>query len=181
MGNALKAAPKDVKTLLAAAECALMTGQIDKAKGLAEKVLQVDAKSPDARVLRGIVALFQKKYEAAESDFEAALRQSPDNYAARNNLALALCGQSDERKKKRALEYAEKNVRDYPDDPEAAATCGWVLYRLGKVDEAERVFRPLADKKHLSLDARYYMACVANDRGRIDEAVDLLGPDRRGR
>ena len=76
--------------------------------------------------------------------------------------------------KKRALELAEKNCRDYPHNPEAAATCGWVLYRLGKLDEAERVFRPLADQKHLSLDARYYLACLANDRGRIDQAVDLL-------
>ena len=36
------------------------------------------------------------------------------------------------------------------------------------------MLRPLADTMHLSLDARYYMACVANDRGEIEEAVRLL-------
>jgi tetratricopeptide (TPR) repeat protein len=156
------------------ARSALECGHIDEAKVNIEKALKIDAKSRDARILRGIAALIEKKYEAAEADFEAAVEQLPNSYAARNNLALALCGQNNDGKKKRALELADRNCQDYPDDPEAAATCGWVLYRLGRLEEAARVFRPLADKKHLSLDARYYMACVANDRGQIDEAVHLL-------
>ncbi len=203
MKFAVDRAPHDLRTHLAVARWALETGQVKEAKAEVAKALQIDANSPDALVLRGIVALIEKKFEAAETDFEAALRQeavlrqsakeeaaptfhyfsysmenvprqAPDSYASRNDLALALCQQDEPAKKKRALELAEKNCRDYPHDPEAAATCGWVLYRLGKLDEAERVFRPLADQKHLSLDARYYMACLANDRGQIDQAVDLL-------
>ena len=97
--HALKEAPDDQRVRLAAARFALDCGNVDEAKTLVEKALKIDAKSLDALILRGIVALLEKKYEAAETDFAAALQQSPDSYAACNNLALALCGQNDDGKK----------------------------------------------------------------------------------
>ena len=56
---------------------------------------------------------------------------SPSNFAASNNLALALCEQSDNLKKNRALEYAQINAQRYPKMADAASTLGWVQYRLG--------------------------------------------------
>ena len=53
----------------------------------------------------------------------------PNDFGARNNLALALVEQDDPAKKQRALDYAEANYRDNKDNPDALSTLGWVYFR----------------------------------------------------
>ncbi|MGD0783717.1 MAG: ABC transporter permease subunit, partial [Candidatus Aminicenantales bacterium] len=107
MEAALKKAPEDLPTRLVAAQWALETGQLDVADTHATKALrlaeeerkvaveatatQADARLLNAKILRGLVALFRKDFKAAEKFFEDAHLQSPGNFAAKNNLALALC------------------------------------------------------------------------------------------
>ena len=178
MAAALVAAPKDIKTWLVAGQHALETGQLEEAQKRAAFAMDLDAKSLDAKILRGVIALFQKDYKAAELYFESAHLQSPINFAASNNLALALIEQKDESKKRRALEYAEANARQFqknsPNYAEAASTYGWALYKLGRMDEAEQALRAAASGGTFSADTAYYIARVSADRGRESEAKVLL-------
>ncbi len=105
--------------------------------------MQLDAKSLRAKLLSGLIALFQKDYKAAELYFESAVLQSPKDSGASNNLALALIEQKDEAKRDRALQYAEANVQQYPKWAEGYSTYGWVLYKLGRLDEAEKALQPV--------------------------------------
>jgi len=171
---ALKEAPKDLRTRLAAAQWSLQTDQLDQAREQAASALQIDPNSLDAKLMRGLVAMFQRDYKAAELHFESALLQAPDNFAASNNLALALADQDEENKKRRALAYAQVNVRQFPRQAEAHSTLGWVLYRLGRLDEAEQSLRTAVSGGTLSADTAYYLARVAVDRNRKDEARNLL-------
>jgi tetratricopeptide (TPR) repeat protein len=177
MNIALDKAPEDLQTRLFVARWAMETGQVDEARKHAEKALQIDPKSLDAKVLRGIVALFQKKYEAAEADFAAVHDLAPANFVASNNLALALCEEKDDLKKSRALQFAEINARQFPKMVEAASTYGWVLYRLGKADEAEQALRTAASSGSLTPDTAYYLAQVFSDHkelARKKEAKAML-------
>ncbi len=174
MAYALKVAPKDLRTRLVAAQWSLETGQLEQAEQQAAAAMQLDPKSLQAKVLRGVIALFQRDYKAAELYFESAHLQSPGNFAASNNLALALCEQPDEAKRRRALEYAQANSRQFPKVAEAASTYGWVLYKLGRLDDAERALRQAAASGNLSADTVYYIARVSADRGRKDEAKQLI-------
>jgi tetratricopeptide (TPR) repeat protein len=174
MDQALKKAPKDVRTHLVAAQWFLESGQLDKAAQEAATAMKLDPKSLEAQIFRGVVALFQKDYKSAETYFQQAHVQSPSNFAASNNLALALAEQDDSLKQRRALEYAQANVRQHQRSAEALSTYGWVLYKLGQVDEAERALRAAAGAGRLAPDTAYYMAVVANAKGRKDEAVQLL-------
>jgi len=174
MEKALKKAAQDLKTQLAAAEWALNTGQLPMAKDRSAAALQIEAKSLEAKILRGIVALFQKDYKEAELYFESAHLQSPGSFAASNNLALALVEQSDETKKRRAEEYAEDNVRKFPRLAEALSTYGWVLYKRGKLDQAEEWLKRAAQAGSLSADTAYYIARVTVEKGRPEEAKRLL-------
>ena len=113
---ALEKAPKDKdsRTRLEAAKIYIQTGNkadLDEAKTQAAEALRIDPKSLEALMLRGIVDLFRKDYAGAVNFFEAAAIQSPSNFEATNNLALALVELKDEAKKKRALEYAVENVK----------------------------------------------------------------------
>jgi Tfp pilus assembly protein PilF len=165
MVSALTLAPKDLKTRLTAGQWSLHTGRLDDAQTQAAAALQIDPTSLPAKILRGVVAIFQKDYTTAERYFELARLQSPRNFAAGNDLALALIEQDDKPKQLRALEYAENNVRLYQRSPEAASTYGWVLYKLGRLDDAEKWLQAAISAGQVSPETAYYCARLAKDRG----------------
>lgn len=171
---AIKVAPKDVRTRLVAAQWYLETNRLEKASVEAQEATQLDPKSLEAKLFRGVVALFLKDYQSAETYFAQAHLQSPGNFAASNNLALALIEQDDDQKRRRALEYATANARQNPRATEALSTYGWVQYKLGNVDEADRVLQGAAGTGTLSPDTAYYLAVVSAEKGRKEQAVQLL-------
>lgn len=186
MVAALTAAPKDLKTRLVAAQWAWESGYLEEAEKQAAAAMQLDPKSLDALILRGIIALFRKDFKSAERYFESAHLQSPKNFAATNNLALALAEQEDESKRRRALDYAEANVRQYPKSSEALSTYGWVLFKLGRLEDAEKALRLAVSGGTFSADTAYYLARVLIERGRgadvrdarqlLESALASIGP-----
>ena len=179
MAAALKEAPKDFRTRMAAAQWAFEVGQLDDAAVQADAATKLDDKSLDAKVLRGLIALFQKEYETAERCLKEAHLLAPDNLSVANNLALALVEQPDKTKKNQARGFAENNARQYPNDPDVASTYGWVLFKLGQTEDAERVLRSVAsssvaNRAPLKSDTAYYLAVVDVERNRETEAKSLL-------
>jgi tetratricopeptide (TPR) repeat protein len=178
MTSALAKATDDLNTQLVAAQLSLENGQLEEAQNRAAAALRIDMTSLDAQIIRGLVALFQKDYRAAERYFEGAHLKSPGNFAAKNNLALALAEQKDEAKKRRALEFAQDNIQQYQKTAnavESASTYGWVLYKLGQIDEADKVLTAaVSTGQSFSPDTAYYMAVVASEKNRKEEAKNLL-------
>lgn len=174
MEYALQMASKDLSTVLVATRWYLDTEQFDQAELQAKAAMQIDPGSLDAKILRGVIALFKKDFSAAETYFESAVSQSPGSFVASNNLALALCEQEPDTKKRKALEYADKNVRLYSKSRDAASTYGWVLYKYGRLREADNVLIRLARSGRVDADTAYYIARVAAELGRKDEAKTVL-------
>ena len=174
MAAALSAAPRDLKTRLAAGHLALDAGQLDEAQKHARAAGQIAPTSLEAKFFRGLIALFQEEYEAAELLFESGLKQSPHSFSFSNNLVLSLVEQKNEAKRNRALELAEANVRQRPRSPEAASTYGVVLYKLGRLYDAASALRKAASIAQSDLDTAYFTARVSVDRGRKAEARHLL-------
>jgi len=171
---ALKKSPKDPKVKLVASQMYLEMGELDKAEQNATAAVQLDPQSLPAKILSGVVALFRQDYRKAAQDFESAHLQSPDNFEAKNNLALALAEQDDQAKKQRALAFAQENARLFSKRPEAVSTYGWALYQAGRVAEADRVMQQLMRSGNFTADTAYYMARIAVDQGRKDQAKQLL-------
>jgi Tfp pilus assembly protein PilF len=65
-------------------------------------------------------------------------------------------------------------VRKFPRQPEALATLGWTLYKAGQVDQAEQVLGRVFATGNISAATAYYMARIAVQRGRTDQAKRLL-------
>ncbi len=173
MDLAVAARPKDLPTRLVAGRWAFETGKLDEAKTQAAEAMKLDEKSLDAKLLRGVVAAYQKDYRTAERYLEDAYQQARDNFDASNRLALVLAEQKDDAKKRRALTLAETNARQFKNSPDAAATYGWVQYKLGKLEEADNALR-VAISRGFHPDTAYYLARVDVDRNREDEAKMLL-------
>jgi tetratricopeptide (TPR) repeat protein len=175
MKAAIEAAPNDLNTRLAAAQWALGTDQPAAAGKQAAAALKLDPASQEAQMASGLVALYRKEYAGAAAFFQKILDQSPSNFPAINNLALALAHQG-EADKKRALDYARMNAQRAPNQPEAQATVGWVLYQLGRADEAGAAFRKALElgQGQTSANLAYYIARIATDRKQYDEARKWL-------
>ncbi len=174
MTYALKVAPSDLPTHMVAAQWALETGQLDLAKQLASKSTDLDPESLEAMLLLGVVELFLGNYKDAEGYFEQAHLQETGSFAATNNLALALCEQDDNVKKRNALGYAEKNARAYPKSAEAASTLGWVLYKMARLNEAEKALQQAMRGGTFNSDTAYFYARILIDRDKRDDAKKLL-------
>jgi tetratricopeptide (TPR) repeat protein len=192
MTNALQKAPEDIRTQLVVGQWALETNQIDLAQKLSDKALQLAGTDSTgnrmllAQVFRGVVALFKEDYTTAEKHFQEAHMMSPGNFAAKNNLALALCEQKEEGNQKpklrKAFEYANDNFQQYPKNAEAASTLGWVLYKMGDLPKAERALTMAASAGQMSADTAFYLAQVfySGTPPRMEEAKNLLEAATKG-
>ena len=65
-------------------------------------------------------------------------------------------------------------MKKFPKVPEVASTYGLVLFRLGRLDDAEKALQIAAPIAGTDLDSSYAMALLAIERGRKDEARKLL-------
>jgi tetratricopeptide (TPR) repeat protein len=193
--EALKVAPKDLNTRLIAGNIYLQLGQksdLEAAKAQATEAQKIDAKSAPARMLRGLVALFQKDYSEAASKFEQIVIETPNDFQASNNLALALVESNEDSKKTRALQYAEENVKktqamvnsqsgqnaqNVRNAVEALSTLGWVKFKIApekNLDEADKLLGQAIKSNAYNTDTAFYAAAVAVASKRPEEAKALL-------
>jgi tetratricopeptide (TPR) repeat protein len=166
--------PNNPRVHVAVGSWLLEQNRVDEATGHAETLEQLAPQSPDLKMLRGSIAQAQNDYAEAERQFDSLLKQTPGNLAASNRLALALIEQSEQEKRQRALELAQANARQQPNSTEALSTLGWVLYKMGRLDEAERVLQASVAGGRASANTAYYLAHVLSDRGRLPQVRKLL-------
>ena len=186
---ALRKAPDDLPTRQEVCIWALGRGTLSFAKEQAEAALRIeaaDAKLPSGErkysgsnvghTLLGLAAMWEKDWQGAEKNFQKALDDSPKDFAARNNLALALVEQDDPAKKQRALDCSEANLGDNEDNPTALSTLGWVHFRRNDFDKAwlflDRAMK--ATGGIMDPDTATYAAHILHHRQRDWEAMGIL-------
>jgi len=174
MQKAVKEAGKDPRTRLAVAGWLLDQDRADEAAQHADAVLRATPDATDARRLRGLIARHQRQFGEAEKMFEPLYQEAPADFFLSNQLALALAEQPDGKKLKRALQLAEVNARQYPNQSEAQASLGRVYYLLGRADDAERALQTAARTGQLSADGAYYFASVLEQQNKSEDAQKLL-------
>jgi tetratricopeptide (TPR) repeat protein len=121
--------------------------------------------------LRGLVHERAGDIPAAEADFRAILEMDPENTTALNALGYTLADRTD-----RYDEAYELIVRAYeqrPDDAAIVDSYGWVLYRLGRLEEAleqlQRAYQLLPDSEIAS-----NLAVVLWELGRREESRAII-------
>ena len=179
MAAALKAAPKDLQVYLAIASWSIQVNKIDQAEKFADNAISLDATSLEAAMLRGVVALYKKDFAKAEACFQKVLSESPSNFAASNNLALALCELGDADKLKKAEEYALVNIRQFQKQPEAFSTAAWILFKKGEYQNAAQLIQQSIQLSNgqMSQDTAFYLAAILQKLGgenNLKQAKEIL-------
>lgn len=175
----------DINTRLAVAQWALengnLEGNLDLAKAAAAEAAKINPDSLQAILLQGVALRYESAHAAAEQKFRAALDKSPSNFAARNNLSLTLIEQPDESKRRQAVEFAMMNQRINNSlktslGREAAATLAWAYFRMGREADAEKGMLQILGSGSVSNEAAYHAARILNDRGKKQQARQILEP-----
>jgi tetratricopeptide (TPR) repeat protein len=126
-----------------------------------EKARQINPS--DLRALTQLALIYegQKRQTDADSLYEEALRIDPDNHLVLNNYGYSLADRG--LQLERALAMAKKAVEAQPDNPSYLDTIGWVYFRLGDYEVAEKYVRLSLEKGegsavvHEHLGDIYYM------------------------
>jgi tetratricopeptide (TPR) repeat protein len=153
----------------------------DEAAPLIERAEKLAPKERGTRMLRGLYLRYKKSFAAAEPIFEGLLKENSNDSPAAWNLALVLIESPDAGKKNTARELAEQEVRRNPRVGESYTVLGWIQYKLGRLDEAERSLATAAQSGNFSRDGAYFLAQVSVDRQRDADAIKLLTAAVNGR
>lgn len=106
-------------------------------------------------------------FAAAADAWRWVLEVEPDHFATLNNLAYALANDLD--RPEEALDYARRAYEASPTDPTMLDTYGYVLFRNGRLEEAERTLRDSLNRADQS-GARMHLGEVLAARGNVEEA-----------
>ena len=179
MTKALQKAPRDLDTQLAAAQWFQMNNNLNLAISHSDAALQLDPKSEAARFVRGNFALIQKYYPKAIELFNSIWANSPSNFAAANNLALALCETGNKDDLKRSVELAGVNAQRFGRQPVAFSTLGYVLFKNGEVDKALQMLNQSLQLSggRMSPDTAYYFSAAlvaTGNENNIKQAKEFL-------
>ena len=106
----------------------------DEAYRLYSEYLETRPDDLEILYARSLIATHLDRIDQAESDLRAVLKQEPDNARALNALGYTLADRTD--RYEEALGYIQKAYAQTPEDPAVIDSMGWVLYRLGRLQEA---------------------------------------------
>lgn len=165
---------KSSRVRLAYADWLFTQGKAAEAKPFAAEALAADSRNVAARRLVGLIARFLKDHPAAISAFDSLLLESPGDAFAANQLALTLLEQGTETGKRRAVELAELNARQYQQAAWALGTLGWIYYKSGRLDDAEKLLGAAVQTGQADADILYFFANVLFDRNRTAEVKKIL-------
>ena len=111
-----------------------------------------------------------KNYSLSDESYEKALKIEPDNTFVLNNYAYYLSLRNE--KLDKAETMSAKAVKLDPANPADMDTYGWVLYKIGKYDEAaEWVGKAIAASPSPDTDLYEHLGDINFKQGKVEKAV----------
>ncbi len=136
-----------VRIYLAQGEILRSQGRFAEGVEMYSRALQEKRNDPNLLYARGLMAEKVDRLDMAEADFLEVISQDPENANALNALGYTLADRTG--RYQEALKYIQRAAALVPDDPAILDSLGWVSYRLGRLDDAEKwlskAFEKLAD------------------------------------
>ena len=126
---------------VAVAESQLLrdAGRTNEAYVLMEAAVKRFPKNPDLLYDFALLAEKQGRFEVMEKQLREVMALAPDNHHAYNALGYSLAERNVRLQEAQAL--VTKALEMAPGDPFIMDSMGWVHYRLGNLDEAEKYLR----------------------------------------
>lgn len=116
---------------------------------------------------QALLAVSLGQYDIMEANLTDVLEREPDNASALNALGYTWADRN--MNLEQAQSYIDRALEQRPDDPAIQDSKGWVEYRLGNLEEAERWLRQSLETME-SDEVAAHLAAVLWERDKRDEA-----------
>jgi tetratricopeptide (TPR) repeat protein len=145
-------------------------GQPQAAFELLTSLLNEYPESEDLRYSRAMIAESLDKLDVLEADLRWILNRDPDNAQALNALGYTLTDRTDRHEE--ALDMITRALELKPGDPFYLDSLGWVYYRLGDLEKAEKYLR---EAMNVQPDVEFiaHLGEVLWERGKQREAKQV--------
>lgn len=143
--------------------------EMGKALDEAEKLSLSSEEKEGVYFLRGAMLEKQKKFEAAEAEFQKILKLDPKNAGALNYLGYMLADKNI--RVAEALQMIQMAVDQDPQNSAYLDSLGWAYFRLNKLDEAEKYLRQSLERLSKDPTVHDHLADVLLQQGKVKEAV----------
>ncbi len=169
--NAAEANPDNPMAQLGLARCSAAEGKTDEALALFRKAFTMDAAFGEAYLQANVEAIRMlegvDRIDEALSLSDEFAKQVPKEGGTLRGVILMKMGRSDE-----AIQALKGLSETYPDSEEIRLNLGAAYFKAGKAQEAETLFRVLADgSPGVSVAAHMGLIDVYRAQGRVKEMV----------
>jgi tetratricopeptide (TPR) repeat protein len=133
-----------IQLYLIEAETLAANNQTDRAWNTLQQALKQYPDDLNLLYSRAMLAEKRNDLEQMERDLRAIIQREPDNAMALNALGYTLSDRTTRYAEAKALIQQAYDLS--PDDPAVLDSLGWVNFRLGNLDEAERLLRQALER-----------------------------------
>jgi len=141
----------------------------DAARSL-ERAAELDPR--DINTLSALALVYDelKRYEDSDRIYEEALKIDSTNHLILNNYGYSLAERGEQLE--RALGMAKEAVRQQPENSSYLDTIGWVYFKLGNYEEAERFILKAVEHGDSNPVVLEHMGDVYSKLGKKDKALE---------
>jgi Tfp pilus assembly protein PilF len=140
-----------------------------KALDAAEKLSESDEDKEGVWFMRGAMYERMKKLDLAEAEFRKVLKANPENAGAMNYIGYMLANAN--QRLEESLGLITKALDIEPGNGAYLDSLGWVQFRLGRLDDAEKNLRLALQKTPRDPTVHDHMANVLMKQSKVREAV----------
>lgn len=163
----------DYPAYLSIANLYLQAGRGKEAVVAARKLLELAPPDQPQLVTQALVMLSSAQERAgdpkgAEESLRRILSKSPNDATALNNLGYFLTERGE--RLPEALDMVKRAVKAEPTNPNYLDSLGWVYFKLGQLDEAERYLNDAARRNTRSSTVQEHLGDLQHKRGQLEQA-----------
>ncbi len=144
----------------------------EEAFAVLNQALRYQPENVDLLYARGLLHERHGDLAAMENDLQAIIALDPDNATALNALGYSLADHNI--KLSEAATYLQKALQLEPDNPAIIDSMGWLKYRLGQYEEAEKLLRKALKLSGNDPEIYLHLIQTLKARGQLQEAAALL-------
>jgi tetratricopeptide (TPR) repeat protein len=164
----LKNGPEDADVYLFWSSVQLEANQVKEAEDSARKAASLDPNDIGPLVTLASVQDREKKYKESEASLRKALDIDPDNATVLNNLGYFLADRNERLADAEALIRRAVNIE--PTNGSFLDSLGWLLYRQGKLTEAQKYLEQAVIYQQRSATIHDHLGDLYKKLGQTDKA-----------
>jgi tetratricopeptide (TPR) repeat protein len=173
--KAVAAQPLELESHATLADLYLSQGRKQEAITKLQADLRDDPKNPGAYLTLAMLHESSKDYAAAMQVYASALEADTDFWFAANNLAFLIAETTQMKADlERAKALALKAVQTRPQNPALLDTLGWVLFRMGDLQMAQRLIEQALFAAPEDEVLNYHLGAVLKQLSRNGDAREKL-------